>query len=118
ATLSNTGFEGDYTPVVIYDTKARLTGVVANGWKDDSSWAQVEVAYSKDETTGSAHGGKACQRIDIKKVDRVTDKTSVVQFNQALLLTQGATYRGSFYLKADKPTEVEISFRQVDWPYH
>lgn len=112
----NTSFEGEYAPVILYDTKAVLDGVVAQGWKDDSSWASVQVSYAKDESS-EAHSGKSCQRIDIKTVERTTDKPSVVQFNQALQLTPGSRYCGGFYLKANKPMEVEVSFRQVDWPY-
>lgn len=117
-TLKNAGLEGEYTPVVVYDNKARLDGVVANGWQDDSSWASVQVAYAKDESHDGVHGGKTSQRIDIQSVERTPDKPSVVQFNQALQPMPNTKYRGSFFLKAKKPMDVEISLRQADWPYH
>jgi len=116
ATLIDGGFEGSYMPVVIYDKKATLTGNVESAWQDDSSWAIVTVDYAKEET--GCHSGKACQRIDITKVDRSASTPSVVQFNQSLLLKLGKRYRGSFFLKADRPVEAEVSFRQADWPYH
>jgi hypothetical protein len=114
--LVNPGFEDGFTTVVPYDNKAKLSGDVAASWKDDSSWAYIDAAYAREDA--GCHSGKACQRVELRSAERSGTTPSAVQFNQPLQLTLGRRYRGSFFLKADRPVEAEVSFRQVDWPYH
>lgn len=115
--LENTGFKSDYGPIVPYDNKAQLSGTVASPWVDDSSWAHVNVTYSEDKN--NPHSGQTCQRIQIDSVERVKpEDRDVVQFSQQLALPKGKAYQGTFWLRADKDTEVEVALRQQKWPYH
>lgn len=112
--LTNPGFEADYQDAKPYDTKARLSGQTAAPWYDDSSWAPVTVAYSKD-TTGP-HSGGACQKVVVGEV-AAGDAEARVQFVQALKLAQGKKYRAKVWMRSDRPTEIDLALRQTQWPF-
>jgi hypothetical protein len=115
--LQNTGFEGEYLTVVPYDNKAALSGAIASGWQDDSSWARVTVDYSAE--ANNPHSGTSCQKLEIRSIIRgQSDKErDVVQLNQPLKLTKGKTYRAALWVRASEETDVELSLRQKEWPY-
>jgi hypothetical protein len=115
--LQNTGFEGEYLTVVPYDNKAVLSGAIASGWQDDSSWARVTVDYSAE--TNNPHSGTSSQKLEIRSIIRgqSDNERDVVQFNQPLKLTQGKTYRAALWVRASEETDVELSLRQKEFPY-
>ena len=82
--IKNGDFEGGFQPVKVHEpTKAKITGEVGAGWQDESSWAEVEVAYSGDPTGG--HGKTAAQKIVVKSI-----AGGAVQFAQGLKLETGS----------------------------
>ena len=57
--IQNPGFEDPYVPVA--SSESTITGMVARGWHENSSWADVTVQYSRD--TANPHGGGACKAL-------------------------------------------------------
>ena len=71
--LNNGSFDGDYR------------GDIANGWKDNSGWADLKLKY--DEETKTAHAGKA------QKIDCLSFRFGAVQFVQpGVSLVKGRSY--------------------------
>src|SRR5260370_40912752 len=70
-TLVNPGFEAPYNAVNLNGGK--ITGQVANGWSDSSSYDNATVQYSQETT--NPHGGASCQKIV------VTNATMVLLLN-------------------------------------
>src|SRR5437667_3616325 len=58
-TLVNPGFEAPYNAVNLNGGK--ITGQVANGWSDNSTYSNATVQYSQETT--NPHGGASCQKI-------------------------------------------------------
>src|SRR5438105_4842835 len=58
-TLVNPGFEAPYSTVNL--NGGTITGQVANGWTDFSSYDNATVQYSRETT--NPHGGASCQKI-------------------------------------------------------
>ena len=58
-TLVNPGFEAPYNTVNL--NGGTITGQVANGWSDNSSYDNATVQYSQETT--NPHGGASCQKI-------------------------------------------------------
>lgn len=111
----NPGFEGDYVPVhptAAFSNKAAvITGQVAPGWSDNSDWASVTVAYSRDVAT--VHGGKSAQHITVSRIDG-----GAVQFNAApVMLKKGNVYRYSVWVKGANGTNISLNLRQQGEPY-
>lgn len=115
STLTNGDFESGFQAVQTYDNKAKLTGDVAQGWKDDSSWATVEAVYGKE--VGDTHGGSACQRIDVRDVKWNGNNPNAVQFVQAVDLPHDVKYEAGIWMRSASPTPVEFSLRQSGWPF-
>jgi hypothetical protein len=108
--LQNPGFEGTYLPLARYQGPAHLRGVIAAPWRDDSSWATVSALYAED--TGHPHGGSACQRIEVQSA-----RAGAVQLIQTLDLHVGRVYQASCWLRADRPTVVEVGVREQNQPF-
>src|SRR5258708_7758893 len=58
-TLVNPGFEAPYNTVNL--NGGTITGQVANGWSDNSTYSNATVQYSQETT--NPHGGASCQKI-------------------------------------------------------
>ena len=110
--LTNGDFEGNFSPYAKSpQDKAQIEGELADGWKDDSGWADVSVAYARDTTVSNS--GKAAQRIDVRAI-----KKGGVQFQQEVLLKKGRIYRFSFYARSLINTQAEVQIRQKAAPYN
>ncbi len=96
--LLNGNFEGNYT------------AGIADGWGDNSSWANVKVRYSSDRT--DAHHGTA------QKIECLDFKSGAVQFVQFNVpLVHGHIYEARLWLKGDVRSPVEVLLRKHGSPY-
>ena len=92
-TLKNPGFEDAWPAVVsTADTtspndqvRPKVTGEVASGWSDNSSWADVQEAYAAD--TSNPHRGTSAQKLIVTRVG-----SGAVQFVQGTSFAQGKAY--------------------------
>jgi hypothetical protein len=108
--LKNGTFEDGYQPVVVQpDSKAKIEGEIAQGWKDESSWAEVDVAYS---VVAKGRNGSSAQKVDVKAL-----KKGGVQLAQQVTPEQGKRYTITAWAKADKPGEVIVQLRKATAPY-
>ncbi len=106
--LNNPGFEGTF--VSINNNAGAVTGLVAPGWSDNSSFANVKAVYSVAST--GAHGGATAQQIDVTTIN-----DGAVQFIQPVSLTTGYAYRANFWLKGKPGTRVSIRLQADKEPY-
>ena len=84
---------------------------IATGWADNSSWANLDVAYSPD--TSGPHGGRACQRIRCTRLDY-----GAVQLipQTWVRLARGRIYRVRGWLRGDVGN-VSLQLRLAPAPY-
>jgi hypothetical protein len=109
--MVNPGFEGEYLRVGTAPTdKARRTGEIANGWSDNSSWADVDVAYGRD--TINPHRGEASQKIDVKLV-----KSGAMQFVQKVPVRKGRIHAWKLWIRGQAQASIAMMIRQADAPY-
>jgi hypothetical protein len=110
AQLINPGFEGEYQAAnpnhQTFPSGAVLSGEIAKGWTDNSSWANVEIRYSKDDT--NPHGGKSCQKITVLR--------GFAQFGQSIQFPAGIL-DASIWIRAEKPIMVSLTLRLAPAPY-
>ena len=110
-TLTNPGFEGAYQAVSpTADTasdSARITGSIAPGWSDNTSWAK-NVAIDYGAAPDDPHGGASSQRITVTQ--------GFAQFVQPVTFTAGR-HRASVWMRAKPAQWVSLSLRQNGSPY-
>lgn len=99
--LANGSFDGSF------DSKG-----IASGWEDNSSWAPVEVRYSKESP--GADGKGSCQKIEV-----VSFKGGAVQFISPLKepIERFRKVAISVQLKGEIASIVEIQLRKKSHPY-
>lgn len=112
--LKNPGFEAPYTPVAPHsdsDNKnARIIGAVADGWGDNSNWADVRIDYAQE--TVNPHRGASCQRVSIARV-----ASGACQFVQSVTLKKGHVYQVRVWLRGTSGAGISVSLRQGGTPY-
>lgn len=112
--LTNPGFESPFQPVAPVseaDSKqAKITGVVAQGWGDNSNWADVTIDYAQE--TLNPHRGTSCQRITVSRVAGGT-----CQFVQNVTLQKGHVYEARVWLRGTTGAGIKLSLRQQGTPY-
>jgi hypothetical protein len=108
--LDNPAFEGTYTSVAA--SRTTITGVVAPGWTDNSSWAEVTLRYAK-QTTGTRKPGSACQQITLSNIKG----NGEWQFLQEFQGKAGYRYQPGLWLKGTKGARVWLGLRQSQAPY-
>ena len=110
--IVNGGFRTPYHEVAIEtDEGTRITGEIADGWEDNSSWAHVVIEYS--ECAVNAHGGESCQRIAVKRIS-----SGAAQFTQdAVNLQEGAGYRARVFARSQDGVFLRLQIRQPGSPY-
>ena len=86
--------------------KAQISGIVADGWQDNTSWADVVVAYALD--SNNPHGGRTSQKITVTR--------GFAQFVQPVSF-QPARCRVSLWVRAEPAQWVALSLRQAASPY-
>jgi Ricin-type beta-trefoil lectin domain-like/Glycosyl hydrolases family 39 len=116
-TLNNAGFEGTYnqvpTPTIATcngANPANITGEVADGWVDESSWADVEITYSRE--TANPHTGASAQKVDVRAV-----RCGNAQMLQAVTLQKDKVYTAGIRLRGTPGKRVTLTLMQRGAPY-
>lgn len=112
--VQNPGFEGDFKAVAPFSDapgkKAIITGQIAEGWGDNSDWAEVNVDYSRD--TANPHRGASAQKIAIKSVT-----AGAIQFVQKATFRKGRVHVWRVWLRGQAGTGLTLMMRQASAPY-
>ncbi len=106
--LGNPGFEDSYFPVG--GNSGSIAGMTANGWSDNSTWANATVAYSRE--TINPHSGASCQKIVVGKVP-----DGEMQFLQPVSLVGGSIYTASVWMRGEPGTRVTLRIQKSGPPY-
>lgn len=109
--LRNGGFEGTgeaYSPRP--DARARISGALATGWRDNSEWADLELQYAID--TSVHRGGTASQRMELR-----TAASGSPQLWQEFEARAGFTYTGRVWVRAPERLPVNLLLRTSAAPY-
>lgn len=106
--LSNSGFEPAFVSV---GQNNPISGNVAVNWNDNSSWADVTVAYSQD--TDNPHGGTAAQKVAVQAV-----RSGAVQLVQSLTVIPGAAYTVAVWLRGPPGMTVNVILQNQNAPYN
>jgi hypothetical protein len=106
--LTNPGMEPPYVPVNL--NSGAISGAIANGWSENSAWANATVEYS--EETSNPHSGLACQKAVVASVG-----TGQVQFTQGFPLQAGNIYTASVWLRGTPGLQASLLIQQANSPY-
>jgi len=106
--LVNPGMEEPYDAVEI--NNGAISGSIANGWSDNSAWANPTAQYSTDTT--NPHSGSACQKVVVTSVG-----TGRVQFVQQFQLQAGNIYTASAWLRGTPGLQASLVIQQANSPY-
>jgi hypothetical protein len=106
-TLRNGGFEADGRPLTAAAGRASIEGVIADGWKDDTAWADVAIAYALDPDR--PHSGKLSQKILVRR--------GFAQFMQPVALPRPGLCAASIWARSLEPSWATLALRQVGPPY-
>lgn len=110
ANLKNGGFESPYQPApVSKGSKGIVTGSIADGWRDNSNWADVSVDYGPE--TRGAHRGTA-QRISVQRF-----QSGAVQLVQTAEVTQGQSYRFRLWVRGTAGHSFQLTVQRAAPPY-
>ncbi|HEY3331045.1 MAG TPA: carbohydrate binding domain-containing protein [Capsulimonadaceae bacterium] len=108
--VTNPGFEGPYTPLAPTRGKGSITGAVANGWNDNSSWADVDIEYA--EVKSGVHGGSSAQSVTVKQV-----RSGGAQMQQFVPLVANHIYIFTMWVKGQSGAQAGMALRQAGPPY-
>ncbi|MFZ0934242.1 MAG: carbohydrate binding domain-containing protein [Bryobacteraceae bacterium] len=106
--LTNPGMEEPYYAVNL--NGGAISGYLANGWTENSAWANTTVQYSEENT--NPHSGSACQKVVVTSVG-----TGRVQFIQPFRLEAGNIYTASVWLRGDPGLQASLVIQQGVSPY-
>jgi hypothetical protein len=106
--LVNPGMEAPYNAVSL--NNGAISGALANGWSDNSAWANATVQYS--EETSNPHSGSACQKSVVASVGN-----GRVQFYQPFQLQSGNLYTASAWLRGTPGVQASLVIQQASSPY-
>jgi hypothetical protein len=103
--LVNPGFEAPYKSVNL--NGGTITGQVANGWTDNSSWDSATVQYAQETT--NPHSGASCQKIVVTNAN--------MQLYQKFQLQAGNIYTASAWMRGLPGTVGKLFVAQASSPY-
>ncbi|NLB68299.1 MAG: hypothetical protein GX804_01235 [Lentisphaerae bacterium] len=103
--LKNGGFEPMPKP-----SGAMIRGIIAEGWVDDSAWADVSVEYAVDSQ--HVRSGTTSQRIAVEAV-----RSGAVQFAQKVDFRKDRAYVASVWIRGSSSATVSIALRQYSAPW-
>jgi hypothetical protein len=116
-TLTNPGFEGAYSRVPTSTdgtcngaTPANISGEIAADWIDESSWADVEIIYSKE--SANPRSGSTAQKVDVRAV-----RCGGAQMLQAVRLQKDRVYTAGIWLRGTPGKRVSLTLMQRGAPY-
>jgi hypothetical protein len=109
--LLNSGFEPPFVPVGINNP---ISGSVAVGWHDNSSWGVPNPTVSYSQDTDNPHGGTSSQKVSVLQVPSGT----AVQLVEPLTLIPGQVYTLKVWLRGDAGTPVNLILQNANAPYN
>jgi hypothetical protein len=112
AIIGNFGFEdgAGEAPSEEYDDDSHVSGVVGDGWRDNSGWAAVDVDYRIDHL--DPHGGRSDQVVHITRIAR-----GKVQFVHPWRFHAGVRIRFSVWLRSDSGGSVAVVVQEARPPW-
>ena len=109
--LANPSFEAPYVP--LSGGGSGITGSLAQGWSEGSSWADVTVAYSADAVR--PHAGGLAQRVDIAAVRR--GQWQMAQELPPLSPAVAPLYRVTLWLRGTPGLFVSVGLAEAQSPW-
>src|ERR1044071_6333655 len=110
-TLANPGFETPYNSVPAGN--ANITGVVANGWIDNSAFVGNDVSVQYARETTNPHSGASGQKVTVTAV-----KSGIAQFfNTPPITSQGGVYTFSIWIRGDSGAQATLRIQQGTAPF-
>ena len=109
----NGGMEDPFVPVQALPggaSKSTIGGEIANGWQDNSAWADVDVHYKRDTETVKA--GLSSQRIEIGSV-----REGQVNFIQRVSVEKDHAYKCTLWMKGSSFRAAELLVREREKPW-
>jgi hypothetical protein len=106
--LVNPGLDSPYSTVNA--NSGTISGVIANGWSDNSGWANAAVHYSQE--TSNCRGGNSCQKIEVASVG-----SGNVQFLQNYRQQSGNIYSASVWVRGTPGVVVNLVIQQASAPW-
>ena len=106
--LTNPGMEQPYYAVSL--NGGAISGALANGWNENSAWADATVQYSSE--TNNPHSGSACQKVVV-----TSPGSGRMQFYQPFTLQAGSIYTASVWLRGDPGLQASLVIQQGAPPY-
>jgi len=113
AELINGGMEEPFVPIEAQPgsgSKSTIGGEVANGWQDNSAWADVDVHYKRDTETVKA--GLSSQRIEIGSI-----RGGQVNLIQRISVEKDHAYKCTLWLKGSSFRAADILVREREKPW-
>lgn len=102
-------FSGPY--VSHKEPKGRVSGVIADGWWDNSSWGDVRIDYRRVSVDGSR--GSYAQGVEVRHIGA----RAACQFVQSVPVVAGHRYRATVTVRSKSPMPLELLLRQGPKPY-
>lgn len=87
-----------------------IAGEIAEGWLDNSLWAQVGVTYAADHR--APHGGQTAQSVTVNSVT-----SGEVQFLQPIAVLPGQTYSFAAWVRGTPGMALAMRLQEQDPPY-
>jgi hypothetical protein len=106
--VANPGMEPPYNAVNL--NGGAISGSLANGWSENSAWANPTVQYS--EETNNPHSGLACQK---GGRDQRGHRPGAV--HSAIPLQAGNIYTASVWLRGTPGLQASLVIQQANSPY-
>jgi uncharacterized protein (TIGR03437 family) len=106
--LNNPGLDGPFSPVS--QNGGKISGAIANGWSDNSGWANPTIQYSQE--TSNCHSGASCQKIEVSSVG-----SGRMQFVQTYQQQAGNIYTVSAWVRGTPGVQASLSIQQAAAPY-
>ena len=102
--INNTGFESGFQE-----------NGVAEGWRNDSGWADVQVRFSKESKylPRARTPNRAAQRIDVTKFT-----SGRVEFCTPVTTSRVREHKISLWMASSEPIKVTVQIRRRDEPYN
>lgn len=103
-------FSGNYVAARFFGNntdstiKAKVTGMIADPWLDNSDWSEASIRYSPEQEAG----GNRCQRIDIGEI-----QSGRAQFVQYLRLRPRTQYSVRVRLRSSESVPATIGFTSL-----